>query len=48
MTARPMTGSSARLPRRRPSGGRAALATLMLLIAVASAFPLVWMVLTSL
>lgn len=41
-------GTSARLPRRRLSGSRALLATAMLLVAVASAFPLVWMVLTSL
>ncbi|RWE34702.1 MAG: carbohydrate ABC transporter permease [Mesorhizobium sp.] len=41
-------GSSSWLPRRRPSGRKALLATLMLLAAVASAFPLVWMVLSSL
>ncbi|MER9691232.1 carbohydrate ABC transporter permease [Mesorhizobium sp. M0179] len=41
-------GSSSRLSRRRPSGHKALLATLMLLVAVASAFPLVWMVLSSL
>ncbi|MER9452969.1 carbohydrate ABC transporter permease [Mesorhizobium sp. M0478] len=41
-------GSSSRLSRRRPSGRKALLATLMLLVAVASAFPLVWMVLSSL
>ncbi len=42
------TGTSALLPRRRLSGSRALLATAMLLVAVASAFPLVWMILTSL
>src|SRR4051812_3586288 len=47
MIARTHTGTSARLPRRRASGSRALLATLMLLVAVASAFPLVWMVLSS-
>ncbi|WP_245458516.1 hypothetical protein [Mesorhizobium sp. M8A.F.Ca.ET.057.01.1.1] len=41
-------GSSSWLPRRRASGRKALLATLMLLAAVASAFPLVWMVLSSL
>ncbi|MER9522797.1 carbohydrate ABC transporter permease [Mesorhizobium sp. M0292] len=41
-------GSSSRLSRRRPSGRKALLATLMLLVAVASAFPLVWMALSSL
>ncbi|MEI9422869.1 carbohydrate ABC transporter permease [Mesorhizobium sp. Cs1299R1N1] len=41
-------GSSSRFARRRPSGRKALLATLMLLVAVASAFPLVWMVLSSL
>ncbi|TGV56546.1 carbohydrate ABC transporter permease [bacterium M00.F.Ca.ET.141.01.1.1] len=41
-------GSSSWLPRGRPSGRKALLATLMLLAAVASAFPLVWMVLSSL
>jgi multiple sugar transport system permease protein len=48
MSGRANLGSSARLARRRTSGGRALLATAMLLVAVASAFPLVWMVLTSL
>lgn len=42
------SGTSARLARKRISGSRALLATLMLLVAVASAFPLVWMVLSSL
>ncbi|RWC79174.1 MULTISPECIES: carbohydrate ABC transporter permease [unclassified Mesorhizobium] len=41
-------GTSSWLPRGRPSGRKALLATLMLLAAVASAFPLVWMVLSSL
>ncbi|MEI9409679.1 carbohydrate ABC transporter permease [Mesorhizobium salmacidum] len=41
-------GSSSWFARRRPSGRKALLATLMLLVAVASAFPLVWMVLSSL
>ncbi|PTE10585.1 carbohydrate ABC transporter permease [Mesorhizobium helmanticense] len=41
-------GSPNWLPRKRPSGRRALLAILMLLVAVASAFPLVWMVLSSL
>ncbi|MET3595378.1 MULTISPECIES: carbohydrate ABC transporter permease [Mesorhizobium] len=36
------------LSRKRPSGRNALLATLMLLVAVASAFPLAWMVLSSL
>ncbi|MEZ2332575.1 carbohydrate ABC transporter permease [Mesorhizobium sp. RCC_202] len=35
-------------PRKRPSGRKALLATAMLLVAVASAFPLAWMVLSSL
>jgi multiple sugar transport system permease protein len=48
MSARAKTGTSARLPRRLPSGAHALLATAMLLVAVASAFPLVWMVLSSL
>lgn len=48
MSAATPAGTSALLPCRRPSGGRALLATAMLLVAVASAFPLVWMVLTSL
>jgi multiple sugar transport system permease protein len=47
MSTRP-AGTSSRLARRRLSGSHAALATLMLLAAVASAFPLVWMVLSSL
>jgi multiple sugar transport system permease protein len=47
MSTRP-AGTSSRLARRRLSGSYAALATLMLLAAVASAFPLVWMVLSSL
>lgn len=41
-------GSSSLLPRKRPSGRKALLATLMLVVAVVSAFPLVWMVLSSL
>ena len=48
MSARPGSGSSAWLPRKRPAAGHALLATLMLLVAVAAAFPLVWMVLSSL
>ncbi|MCV3206117.1 carbohydrate ABC transporter permease [Mesorhizobium sp. YC-39] len=48
MSAAGFSGSSRRLSRRRQSGRRALLATLMLLVAVASAFPLVWMVLSSL
>ncbi|MDW6024388.1 carbohydrate ABC transporter permease [Mesorhizobium sp. BAC0120] len=48
MSAEALTGTTAWLPRKRASGGRALLATLMLLVAVASAFPLVWMVLSSL
>jgi multiple sugar transport system permease protein len=48
MKSRTRTGSFAWLPRKRPVGGRALLASLMLLVAVASAFPLVWMVLSSL
>lgn len=48
MSGRANSGSSVRLARRRPSGARALLATVMLVVAVASAFPLVWMVLTSL
>jgi multiple sugar transport system permease protein len=39
---------SAPLSRKRPSGRKALLATAMLLVAVASAFPLAWMVLSSL
>ncbi|WP_214471272.1 carbohydrate ABC transporter permease [Mesorhizobium sp. dw_380] len=41
-------GSSSRLPRNCPSRREALLATLMLAVAVTSAFPLVWMVLSSL
>jgi multiple sugar transport system permease protein len=41
-------GNSSPLSRKRVSGSHALLATLMLLAAVASAFPLVWMVLSSL
>ncbi|UVK44144.1 carbohydrate ABC transporter permease [Mesorhizobium sp. AR07] len=48
MSVPELSGSSSRLPRKRPSGRKALLATLMLLVAVASAFPLVWMVLSSL
>lgn len=48
MSAKGLTGTSAWLPRKRPSGSQALLASLMLLVAVASAFPLVWMVLSSL
>jgi multiple sugar transport system permease protein len=48
MKSRTRTGSFAWLPRKRPVGGRALVASLMLLVAVASAFPLVWMVLSSL
>src|SRR5919108_1434231 len=48
MSAEALTGTAQWLPRKRPSGGRALLATLMLIVAVASAFPLVWMVLSSL
>ena len=48
MSAPAYPGTSAWRPSRRPLGGRALLASLMLLVTVASAFPLVWMVLTSL
>ena len=48
MSAPTYPGTSAWRPRRRPLGGRALLASLMLLVTVASAFPLVWMVLSSL
>lgn len=48
MSAATPAGTSALLQRKRPSGSHALLATAMLLVAVASAFPLVWMVLTSL
>ncbi|TKB90074.1 MAG: carbohydrate ABC transporter permease, partial [Mesorhizobium sp.] len=47
MSAPGRSGSS-RLARKRLAGHRALLATLMLLVAVASAFPLLWMVLSSL
>ena len=48
MTAPTYSGTSAWRPRRRPLGGRVVLASLMLLVTVASAFPLAWMVLSSL
>jgi multiple sugar transport system permease protein len=48
VSARTNYDGSASLARRRPSGAGALLATAMLLVAVISAFPLVWMVLTSL
>jgi multiple sugar transport system permease protein len=48
MTAPIHTGNPPWRPRRRPLGPRALLASLMLLVTVASAFPLVWMVLSSL
>ena len=48
MSARTYPGTSAWRPRRRPLGGKMLLASLMLLVTVASAFPLVWMVLSSL
>ena len=48
MSAQPNSGTAAWRPRRRPFGGKMLLATLMLLVTVASAFPLVWMVLSSL
>ena len=48
MSAPTYPGTSAWRPRRRPLGGRVLLASLMLLVTVASAFPLVWMVLSSL
>ncbi|MER9358528.1 hypothetical protein [Mesorhizobium sp. M0500] len=44
----PGRSASSRLARKRLAGRRALLATLMLLVAVASAFPLLWMVLSSL
>jgi multiple sugar transport system permease protein len=47
MNERP-AGSPSPLSRKRLSGSQALLATLMLLAAVAAAFPLVWMVLSSL
>ena len=43
-----MSTPSRPLARKRPSGRKALLATAMLLVAVASAFPLAWMVLSSL
>lgn len=43
-----MSAATRSLSRNRPSGRKALLATLMLLVAVASAFPLAWMVLSSL
>ena len=43
-----MSSATRSLSRKRPSGRKALLATLMLLVAVASAFPLAWMVLSSL
>ncbi|WP_027165295.1 carbohydrate ABC transporter permease [Mesorhizobium sp. WSM3224] len=43
-----MSAATRSLARRRPSGRKALVATLMLLVAVASAFPLAWMVLSSL
>jgi multiple sugar transport system permease protein len=48
VSAQTYTGTSAWRPRRRPLGRRALLASLMLVVTVASAFPLVWMVLSSL
>ena len=48
MSAPAYPGTSAWRPRHRPLAGRALLASLMLVVTVASAFPLVWMVLTSL
>jgi multiple sugar transport system permease protein len=48
MSAPARTGNPPWRPRRRPLAPRALLASLMLLVTVASAFPLVWMVLTSL
>jgi multiple sugar transport system permease protein len=48
VSARTYLGTSAWRPRRRPLGGKMLLASLMLLVTVASAFPLVWMVLSSL
>jgi len=43
-----MSAATRLLTRKRPSGRKALLATAMLLVAVASAFPLAWMVLSSL
>ncbi|AZO27942.1 carbohydrate ABC transporter permease [Mesorhizobium sp. M1B.F.Ca.ET.045.04.1.1] len=43
-----MSTAARSLTRKRPSGRKALLATAMLLVAVASAFPLAWMVLSSL
>ncbi|TIV86690.1 MAG: carbohydrate ABC transporter permease, partial [Mesorhizobium sp.] len=43
-----MSAAARSLSRNRPSGRKALLATAMLLVAVASAFPLAWMVLSSL
>ncbi|MGT2464477.1 hypothetical protein ACVOMV_01305 [Mesorhizobium atlanticum] len=43
-----MSAATRSLARKRPSGRKALLATAMLLVAVASAFPLAWMVLSSL
>ncbi|TPL04610.1 MULTISPECIES: carbohydrate ABC transporter permease [unclassified Mesorhizobium] len=43
-----MSAITRSLTRKRPSGRKALLATAMLLVAVASAFPLAWMVLSSL
>ncbi|TPI17027.1 carbohydrate ABC transporter permease [Mesorhizobium sp. B4-1-3] len=43
-----MSAAARSLSRKRPSGRKALLATAMLLVAVASAFPLAWMVLSSL
>ncbi|MBZ9821814.1 carbohydrate ABC transporter permease [Mesorhizobium sp. CA4] len=43
-----MSAATRSLSRERPSGRKALLATAMLLVAVASAFPLAWMVLSSL
>ncbi|BCM21634.1 carbohydrate ABC transporter permease [Mesorhizobium sp. J8] len=43
-----MSAAARSLSRKRPSGRKALLATAMLLVAVASAFPIAWMVLSSL
>ncbi|TPJ70129.1 carbohydrate ABC transporter permease [Mesorhizobium sp. B2-7-1] len=43
-----MSAATRSLARKRPSGRKALLATAMLLVAVASAFPLAWMMLSSL
>ncbi|RWB76159.1 MAG: carbohydrate ABC transporter permease [Mesorhizobium sp.] len=43
-----MSAATRSLARKRPSGSKALLATAMLLVAVVSAFPLAWMVLSSL